>query len=149
MYDTILFPTDGGPATSIVADHVGELATAYDATVQVLSVADSRNRFDGPSAGVGSAAWSEAQQEQAEEAVATAVEALPDSVEHTRQIETGVPSAEIIGHATDAEMDLVVMGTHGRTGVDHYLIGSIAERVVRKSPVPVLTVGISGETASD
>lgn len=60
MYTNILFPTDGGPVTSIVADHVGELAVEYDATVHVLSVADSRNRFDGPNAGVGSAVWTEA-----------------------------------------------------------------------------------------
>ncbi|MFB6293418.1 MAG: universal stress protein [Halonotius sp.] len=149
MYDTILFPTDGGPATSIVADHVGELAAAYDAMVHVLSVADSRNRFEGPTGGVGGAAWEEAQQEQAEEAVTRAVEALPDGVDHTRRIESGVPSGEIVGYASDAGMDLIVMGTHGRTGVDHYLIGSIAERVLRKSPVPVLTVRTSGETASD
>ncbi|ERH00844.1 MAG: universal stress protein UspA related nucleotide-binding protein [Halonotius sp. J07HN6] len=149
MYTNILFPTDGGPVTSIVADHVGELAAEYDATVHVLSVADSRNRFDGPNAGVGSAVWNEAQQEQAEEAMTRAVEELPDGVEHTRQIQSGVPSAEIISYATDAEIDLIVMGTHGRTGVDHYLIGSIAERVVRKSPVPVLTVGTSADTATD
>ncbi|MFB6175654.1 MAG: universal stress protein, partial [Halobaculum sp.] len=41
----------------------------------------------------------------------------------------------------------IVMGTHGRTGIDHYLIGSIAERVVRESPVPVLTVRIESDEA--
>ena len=42
-------------------------------------------------------------------------------------------------------MDVIVMGTHGRTGLDHYLIGSVAERVVRRSSVPVLTVRIEEE----
>ena len=41
-------------------------------------------------------------------------------------------------------MDLVVMGTHGRTGLDHYLIGSVTEKVVRRASVPVVTVRLSG-----
>ena len=52
----------------------------------------------------------------------------------------GVPFVEIIRYARDAETDLIVMGTHGRTGLGHLLIGSVAERVVRKAPCPVLTV---------
>ena len=52
----------------------------------------------------------------------------------------GVPFIEIIRYARDAETDLIVMGTHGRTGLGHLLIGSVAERVVRKSPCPVLTI---------
>jgi len=60
------------------------------------------------------------------------------TVQH--KVLNGVPFIEIIRYARDAEMDLIVMGTHGRTGLGHLLIGSVAERVVRKSPCPVLTV---------
>ena len=52
----------------------------------------------------------------------------------------GVPSFEIVRFAGDHEIDLIVMGTHGRTGLAHVLIGSVAERVVQKAPCPVLTV---------
>lgn len=52
----------------------------------------------------------------------------------------GIPHAEITRLASEEDVDLVVMGTHGRTGLDHFLIGSVAERVVRTSSVPVLTV---------
>lgn len=52
----------------------------------------------------------------------------------------GTPASEIIRHADEREVDLVVMGTHGRSGIDRYLIGSVAERVVRGSDAPVLTV---------
>jgi nucleotide-binding universal stress UspA family protein len=52
----------------------------------------------------------------------------------------GNPFLEIIRHARDGEFDLIVMGTHGRTGLQHVLIGSVAEKVVRKAPCPVLTV---------
>ncbi len=52
----------------------------------------------------------------------------------------GEPAAEIVSFAKSAGVDLVVVGTHGRTGLRHALLGSVAERVVRKSTVPVLTV---------
>lgn len=57
-----------------------------------------------------------------------------------RIIKTGVTFVEIIDYVKDKDIDLVVMGTHGRSGLEHILIGSVAEKVVRKSPCPVLTV---------
>ena len=50
------------------------------------------------------------------------------------------PFVEIVTFAKDEETDLIVIGTHGRTGLKHMLIGSVAERVVRRAPCPVLTV---------
>ena len=55
----------------------------------------------------------------------------------TRQ---GTPFLEILRYAKDGNVDLIVLGTHGRSGLAHVLMGSVAERVVRKSPCPVLTV---------
>jgi len=52
----------------------------------------------------------------------------------------GIPYDEIIKKAAELSADLVVVGTHGRTGLDHVLFGSTAEKVVRKSPVPVMTI---------
>jgi len=52
----------------------------------------------------------------------------------------GFPFVEIIQTVREREVDLIVMGTHGRTGVKHILFGSVAEKVVRKAPCPVLTV---------
>jgi len=52
----------------------------------------------------------------------------------------GVPFAEIINTARKCKADLIVIGTHGRTGISKILIGSVAEKVVRKAPYPVLTV---------
>ena len=57
-----------------------------------------------------------------------------------RIVKTGVTFVEIIDYIKDQDIDLVVMGTHGRSGIEHILIGSVAEKVVRKSPCPVLTV---------
>jgi nucleotide-binding universal stress UspA family protein len=53
---------------------------------------------------------------------------------------TGQPSHAIVAHATEGGFDLIVMGTHGRTGLSHAFMGSIAERVVQKAPCAVLTV---------
>jgi nucleotide-binding universal stress UspA family protein len=52
----------------------------------------------------------------------------------------GIPYDEILRLADEKGVDLIVMGTHGRTGLDHVLFGSTAEKVVRKSPVPVMTI---------
>ena len=52
----------------------------------------------------------------------------------------GEPAAEIVGHAADQGVELLVLGTHGRTGLEHALMGSVAERVVRRARCPVLTV---------
>lgn len=52
----------------------------------------------------------------------------------------GTPFLEIIGVAKEKTVDLIVLGTHGRSGLSHVLMGSVAERVVRKAPCPVLTV---------
>jgi nucleotide-binding universal stress UspA family protein len=52
----------------------------------------------------------------------------------------GVPFAEIIKASRDYKIDLIVIGTHGRTGLSHAIMGSVAEKVVRKAPCPVLTI---------
>ncbi len=52
----------------------------------------------------------------------------------------GIPYDEVIKKAVEVSADVIVMGTHGRTGLDHVLFGSTAEKIVRKSPIPVLTV---------
>jgi nucleotide-binding universal stress UspA family protein len=55
-------------------------------------------------------------------------------------IKTGVAFVEIIDYVKTEAIDLIVMGTHGRSGIEHILIGSVAEKVVRKAPCPVLTI---------
>ena len=52
----------------------------------------------------------------------------------------GEPAAEIVAAAEDGKFDVIVVGTHGRTGFAHMLLGSVAERVVRRAPMPVITV---------
>jgi nucleotide-binding universal stress UspA family protein len=69
-------------------------------------------------------------------------------VEVTARLEMGEPMQRICSVAQDGNHDLVVMGTHGRTGLSRVLAGSVAENVVRHSPVPVLTVRSTEEPAA-
>ena len=61
-----------------------------------------------------------------------------------REVLSGTPFLEIIRYARKHEIDLIVLGTHGRSGLVHALMGSVAEKIVRKSPCPVLTVRPEG-----
>lgn len=61
-------------------------------------------------------------------------------VEPSGRVREGLPAIEVVRAVEELSADLVVMGTHGRTGLSHLVLGSVAERVVRTCPVPVLTV---------
>ena len=63
-----------------------------------------------------------------------------DGVETRTAVLGGTPHEVILDYADDHDVDLVVMGTHGRTGIDRYLLGSVTEKVVRLADTPVLTV---------
>ncbi len=71
--------------------------------------------------------------------------ALESKIETRREIRWGDPTAAIIAYAVENEIDIIVMGTRGKTGFERYMLGSVAEKVVRSSPMPVLTVHI-GDT---
>lgn len=65
---------------------------------------------------------------------------VPDNVNVVRELKHGHPFVEIVRYAKENDIGLIVMGTHGRGAIAHMLLGSVAERVVRKAPCPVLTV---------
>lgn len=67
----------------------------------------------------------------------------------TRLVELGVPYRRILESATAEQADMIVMATHGRTGLGHLVLGSVAERVVRLAPCPVLTIRPPGERSGD
>lgn len=68
-----------------------------------------------------------------------------DFTSYQTAIVTGIPNEEIIKKAADTGSSLIVLGTHGRTGLDHIIFGSTAERVVRSASCPVLTIRLPGK----
>lgn len=143
MYEDILLPTDGSEVTEAAVTHADELASTYDATVHVLSVVDMRNRFESPSSGLAPEAWEERERERAEAAIDEAVDGLSAPVAVERVVVEGKPTTGILDYVDEHDVDVVTIATHGRTGLDHFLIGSVTEEVVRKSPAPVLTVKLA------
>jgi nucleotide-binding universal stress UspA family protein len=71
---------------------------------------------------------------------------LPPTLTATSRLISGEPASALLGELKKGEHDLVVLSTHGRTGLAHLLLGSIAEKLVRLSPVPVLTVPVRGRS---
>jgi nucleotide-binding universal stress UspA family protein len=141
VYDSLLVPTDGSDGTAAVADHAFGLAAAHDATVTVLSVVDARERFGGWSTGEETAGRDRATA-AAERTVADLAARAPPDVSVKEQTERGVPHEVIVEAVEELDADLVVMGTHGRTGVRRQLLGSVTERVLRYADAPVLAVGL-------
>jgi nucleotide-binding universal stress UspA family protein len=140
MYERILVPTDGSECAEAAVDHAVDLASKYDAEVHVLYVVDVRVSGQGEWA-LDAEAVHEAGQDHGDAVVERVAEGIRSAgVEATTAVRTGIPGNEIRDYAAEADCDLVVMGTHGRTGIDRYLIGSVAERIVRTADVPVMTV---------
>lgn len=140
MYDEILFPTDGGPASEAALEHALDHAKRYDARLHTLYVVDTTAyaSLDAGAETVISALQQEG--ETALQSVAERAEAADVSV--VSEIISGSPYKQLVDYAETQSIDLIVMGTHGRTGLDRYLLGSVTERVVRTADVPVLTVRV-------
>ena len=140
-YDRILVPTDGSEGATHAAEHAVTIAERYGATLHVVSVVNLVEEGGYFSAGGVSDEFVDrldaAAREWIDELVATAEDA---GLATGTDVIHGTPSAEIVGYAADHDIDLVVMGTHGRTGLDRYLVGSVTEHVLRSASVPLLTV---------
>lgn len=138
MYDDILVPTDGSPAADAAIEHAIDIASQYDSTVHALYVVDGAaySTLEAGSEIVIEAL--EAEGTEATERVASA--AAEAGLESMTTVTTGTAYRTITEYIDEHGIDLVVMGTHGRRGLDRYLLGSVTERVVRTSDVPVLTV---------
>jgi nucleotide-binding universal stress UspA family protein len=137
MYDNILLPFDGSEGAAEVLHHASEIAHWADATIEVLYVADTAR----DSVTVVEGHTVDALVQRGEDVVEEAAKTLETlGVSHETDVVQGNPPETIVDYAERYDQDLVVMPTHGREGLSRYLIGSVSEKVVRLSSVPVLTV---------
>lgn len=144
-YETILIPTDGSEAVDGAVDRALELAETYGATVHALYVVRPVYTVE-----EGAERVYAALEEAGEHATAEVAERAADAgIEATTAIRHGPPHREILAYADGHDVDLIAMGTHGRTGLGRYLLGSVTEKVVRLADVPVLTVRAAGPGEED
>jgi len=161
MYDTILFPTDGSDGAGAALQHARGLADTYGSTLHVLHVVDTRRPHTGMinerhddvepgmvaephekrTSGMSIETFDpDVLEEHARDLVTAVAETLDGDDEIVTAVRYGTPHREIMDYVEEHGVDLVVLGTHGRTGIDRFMLGSVAERVVRTSTIPVLTV---------
>ena len=141
-FSTILFATDFSENSELAFDYALTLARQFSARIALVHVinepVDLRGfyvphiSFDNLEKEI---------EEGAAKMMATFCRTkLGDFTDFETRICTGVPYEEILKQASEFNASLIVLGTHGRSGLDHLLFGSTAERVVRQSTCPVLTV---------
>lgn len=124
MFDTVLIATDGSDSAAGAVDGGTDLADRFDADLHALSVVDEDDE-DG-------------EESRLREALAGIAGGVDRPV--VTAVRRGAPADCILEYAEEAGADIVVVGTRGRHGPGKYHLGSVAEAVVRRSPVPVLTV---------
>ena len=132
MVQTILTPTDGSDNSYRAIEQAVHLGKPFDATIHSVAVIKlgthrDRLRYD--------------PKDDADEAIEKARELVErEGLEFVGAVREGLPYRQIQEYADDHDVDMIVMGTHGRSGLDRYILGSVAERTVRQSKVPVLLV---------
>jgi nucleotide-binding universal stress UspA family protein len=147
LYERILVPVDGSESSVWVMRHAVDLAAVHDAAVHGLAVVPAGGYAGLPM----DASWEgldDALLADAEEAVTRVRRtAQRADVPVETQVVQGRVGHEIVEYADTAGCDLVVVGYYCRGGIDRLLLGSVAEKVVRSSPVPVLTVRVGSDAS--
>ncbi|SNR54390.1 universal stress protein [Halorubrum vacuolatum] len=139
MFDSIVVATDGSESVRRAVDVAVDIAARFDAEVHALYVVDAGEVESSPDEVRDD--LRAALDEYGDEALATVVDTADGrGVPVRTAVREGRPAAEICTYAREVDADLVATGTRGRHGENRFLIGSVAERVVRTCPVSVLTV---------
>ncbi len=140
MFETVVIATDGSASAERAVRVALDLAERFDAEVHALYVVDTGELAGSP----------EAVRDDLESALTTtgneALTFVRDAADDEEPadvvtaVREGDPAVQIISYAKEHDADLVATGTRGRHGEHSFLLGSVAESIVRKSPIPVLTV---------
>ncbi|KOX94646.1 universal stress protein UspA [Haloarcula rubripromontorii] len=153
MYDNILVPTDGSETAENAVDQAVDIASKYGATVHALYVVD----VDATSYSLGTEQVDRIRQgylDEMTEVKADADEATgyvrdraaEHGVEVKEHVTAGEPARAVRKFVEDNDIDLIVMGSHGRSGLKRVILGSVTEKVLRRTRLPVLVVDVHGDT---
>ncbi len=151
MFGRILLPTDFSDCSEAAARSARRLAERFGSRILLLHVLDERTAADPMFRGEIPLEAIRTRMEQfAQDSMEAFLVRLFSGFENfDTALVAGIPYREILRAAREFPADLVVIGTHGRTGVEHVLFGSTAEKVVRLAPCPVLTVRQAGSVPAE
>ncbi len=138
--NTLLVPTDGSDSAIEAARRGFDLAEAFGAAVHVLSVADSTIATGAGYAGDSASIRARLRDRATARAASLRDEAIERGIDATAVTREGIPANEIVTCADESGIDAIVLGTAGRGGVARTVVGSVADKVVRTAPVPVVTI---------
>jgi len=141
---SILFPTDFSEGSAQALPYAVEFAKKYNAKLYLLHVIYDMAKGSGlyvPHVSMDQL-YREIQEGAKKELNNFAIESLEGMKNVERIVITGVPHQEIVAFANKNKVDMIIIGTHGRTGIDRLLFGSTAAQVVRNAPCPVMTVRV-------
>jgi nucleotide-binding universal stress UspA family protein len=141
----VVVPTDGSAPAQQAADHAVALAAATGGSLHAVHVVDTGILHPDVDSDAVVEALEAGAREALDRVAATAEEAGVTA--HT-DVRRGRPHEAILDYATEVDADLVAMGTHGRTGIQRVLLGSVTERVVRTGETPVLGVSMDDDPAA-
>lgn len=140
---TILCPIDFSPCSDEAVVHAAALARANGAEIALLHVTAVPAAYED-----GIPIYSPYAETLAKDREALRAYPSPEGVEVSKHHRIGEPADEILAFATERNVELIVMGTHGRKGLGRWLFGSVAEKVVRQATCPVLTYRATPAVAS-
>ncbi|MFT4893138.1 MAG: nucleotide-binding universal stress UspA family protein [Candidatus Nanohaloarchaea archaeon] len=139
MYEKILLPTDGSEESEEAVNHAEELAERFEAEIHILHVVDIRKQAGEPRVPT-----------QVESMRKTGEEIVDDigdkfDLSTVKEVRVGIPHQEINNYVEENSIDLIAMGSHGRSGLNRMLLGSVTEKVLRTCSVPILTAQSESE----
>lgn len=139
----LLVATDFSSCSKKALHYAEAFSERFGSEIHLLHVVEDLSPLlpaAGPGVPVLGAAMAEIQTkaDQALQAIPVAEAAAKNGV--VKVIRNGSPHGEVVKYAKEAEIDMIILGTHGRTGLTHILLGSVAEKILRHAPCPVLTV---------
>ncbi len=147
MFRKILVPLDFSEYTDEIMNVAVQIAQRFGSTIHLLHVIPNMDYFTPYESFLSGENLLNIQREierEVERDMEVVAKKIKD-ISVAKAIHTGVAVLEIVDYVRTENIGLVVMGTHGRGGLEHILIGSVAEKVVRKSPCPVLTIRPAGK----
>jgi nucleotide-binding universal stress UspA family protein len=145
MEKTIIVPIDLSDATNTILEHAVNLASSINGKIILISVVGMYVDYFHTDMSLLPAQWDEIYESQKKH-IEAELHKLASKYPHITieiQIMVGNPKVDIVNLAQNNKADYIVMGTHGRTGLSHIMIGSTAEYVLRHAKVPILVVPIS------